>query len=140
MALKYNFLGKDKLVKGHTYPIKRSELDAALEAAGVTELKYVSYNCYAKEDLEKHLILSADLFGEAQIPGTIIKQTPDIGVYSMPANKSQEVKELLQKHDVLNMLANWLRNLESAENVRRDQSQKFAVYFHSGALEIQATK
>jgi len=47
MTLEYRFSGRDKLVKGYTYPIKRGDLDEALEKVGVTDLEYVNYTCCA---------------------------------------------------------------------------------------------
>lgn len=34
MVLEYRFNGRGKLVKGYTYPIKREDMDVALEKAG----------------------------------------------------------------------------------------------------------
>jgi hypothetical protein len=34
MVLEYEFLGRDKLVKGYTYPIRRGELDQGVGRRG----------------------------------------------------------------------------------------------------------
>ena len=138
MALEYKFNGRDKLVKGYTYPIKRGELDAALEKAGVTDLDHMSYICHAGKT-EKKLIISSDMLGEAFHPGAWHKQSPDIGVYAVSITVSQQVAKLVKEQNVLNRLAAWLKELEQAENVRRNQHQFFQVYFQNDQLEIEQT-
>jgi hypothetical protein len=138
MTLEYRFSGRGKLVKGYTYPIKRGDLDVALERAGVTDLEYVSYTCYSGK-VEKNLIISADMIGKSFHPGNWYKQSPDIGAYAVPTIISQRVKKLLIAQDVLNSLATWLKELEQAENVRRDQRQYCYVYFEDDALVIEHT-
>lgn len=138
MPLEYEFLGRDKLVKGYTYPIKRGDLDAALERAGVTDLDYVGYTCYTGK-VEDELILNSTMTGEAFLPGNWYKMSPTIGVFAIPVGISQEVKKLLVKHDVLDKLAQWLKELEQAENVRRDRDQRFAAIYANGILKIEHT-
>lgn len=138
MALEYRFNGRDKLVKGYTYPIKRGDLDAALEKAGVTDLDHVSYTCHVGK-VEKELIVDSYMTGEAFLPGNWYKKSPDVGVYAVPAGISQQVKKLLEKQDILNRLAKWLKELEQAENVRRDRRQFFKVYYCDNRLEIEQT-
>lgn len=138
MGLEYKFNGRDKLVKGYTYPIKRADLDAALERAGVTDLDYVSYTCYVGKD-STGLLLSSTMTGEAFCPGSWDKMSPDIGVYAVSVTVSQQVTQLVEEHSILNRLALWLKELEHAENVHPDQRHFFKVYFHSNQLEIEHT-
>lgn len=139
MVLEYDFLGRDKLAKGQTYPIKRGDLDEALEKAGVTEIKYVAYTCYVdkKEDV---CVLSAHMHGESRHPGYSTHQSPDIGVNSIPVDISPKIKKLLAKNDILNRLAKWLKRLEEAESVRRDRSQHFKVFYRDESLVVDATE
>jgi len=139
MTLEYRFSGRDKLVKGYTYPIKRGDLDEALEKAGVTDLEYVSYTCYAGKE-KKILVLGSSMTGEAFLPGNWYKMSPSIGIYAVPAGVSQQVKKLLKKHDILNALAKWLIKLEQAENVRRDRRQSFKVFYADSRLRIDFTE
>ncbi len=69
MALEYTFSGRDKLVKGYTYPIKRGDLDEALEKAGVTDLRFVSFGCSPKRGEEEVIFLSSRMLGEANGSG-----------------------------------------------------------------------
>ncbi len=140
MALEYDFSGRDKLVKGQSYPIKRGDLDAALESAGVTEIKYVSFTCYVgKKGDDKEQILSATFSGEARTPGLWQKMIPSINVNSVPSHFSQEIKSLVRKQDTLALLGNWLKELEGANSVRRDQRQTFYAFFSNGKIIIDAT-
>jgi hypothetical protein len=122
MVLEYEFLGRDKLVKGFTYPIKRGDLDAALERAGVTEVESVSYTCCTGN------------------PGSWHKKSPSIGVYAVRIVVSQRIKQLLAEPDVLDEFTRWLKELEGAENVRRDQRQYYKVFFADDALVIEHTQ
>ncbi|AMK09964.1 hypothetical protein [Pseudodesulfovibrio indicus] len=139
MVLEYEFLGRDKLVKGFTYPIKRGDLDAALERAGVTEVEYVSYTCCTGKS-DKKLIVDAYMTGEAFHPGSWHKKSPSIGVYAVKIVVSQRIKQLLAEQDVLDEFTRWLKELEGAENVRRDQRQYYKVFFAEDALVIEHTQ
>jgi hypothetical protein len=138
MVLEYEFLGRDKLVKGYTYPIKRGDLDVALERAGVTDMDYVTYGCHTGKT-DRELVLKASMTGEAFNPESWIKMSPAIGVFAVPVTMSQRIKQLLAEQNVLNEFARWLKVLEGAENVRRDQRQYYYVYFEDDALVIEHT-
>jgi hypothetical protein len=77
--------------------------------------------------------------GEAFNPGSWIKMSPAIGVFAVPVTTSQRIKQLLAEQDILNEFARWLKELEGAENVRRDQRQYYYVYFGDDALMIEHT-
>ena len=80
--MEYKFTGRDKVAKGYTYPIKRADLDAALEAAGVTELESIGYGCMPwireKKDDQKGLFLSVSFIGESFMPGCTVEKRPKI--------------------------------------------------------------
>lgn len=139
MVLDYKFLGRDKLAKGQTYPIKRGDLGRALEESDVSDIRYVAYTCYVDKDWSKAFVLTASMTGESELGGHWMKMSPKIGVYSVHAEMAQQIKALLEKEDVLNRLAVWLRELELAETVRRDMGQKFEVYYIKEKLVIEST-
>jgi len=85
------------------------------------------------------LVLGSNMTGEAFLPGNWYKMSPSIGIFAVPAGVSQQVKKLLKKYNILNVLAKWLKKLEQAENVRRDQSQYYDVYYVDGTLYIKKT-
>ncbi|WP_316898246.1 hypothetical protein [Pseudodesulfovibrio indicus] len=121
MVLEYEFLGRSKLRKGHTYPIKRGDLDKALEAAGVSELEMVTYSTnYDDPDLA---VLRLFLLGESR-RGYREKREPVLSVYSIPASLSEEIKGTLEKERILARVSRWLKWLETASNVVRSVNQE----------------
>ncbi len=141
MVLEYKFSGRKKVVKGETYPIKRADLDEALENAGVSELEKIGYWSEKATDCSNIQILSATMLGEASLSGQWIKRSPAISVQTVPVDVSQSVKGLIAEQHILQRLADWLKQLEVASNVRRDQWQEFNVsYLAEGKLKVNATK
>ncbi|MDD3312539.1 hypothetical protein [Pseudodesulfovibrio sp.] len=140
MAVEYKFGGRYKVIKGETYPIKRADLERALEEAGVTDLEEISYVSVKSASSKGDPVASIWMTGEAIIPGMWMKRSPSLIVSSIPVEVSQEIKELIEKENILGKMALWLRELEKAENVRRSQSQSFRIYYREGKLVIEATK
>ncbi|WP_338668903.1 hypothetical protein [Pseudodesulfovibrio methanolicus] len=138
MVLEYEFLGRDKLVKGHTYPIKRGDLDAALERAEVSELQFVSFSCNPKH-LGQELFLSAGMLREASQSGVWSRTFPDITIIAIPIAVSQRIKECIEEKDLLNHFACWLKDLEEAENVRRMKDQFYTASLIGGKLVVEHT-
>jgi hypothetical protein len=127
VALEYNFLGRDKLVKGYTYPIKRGDLDAALERAEVSELQFVSYSCNPMH-FGKGPFLASQMLGEA---------FPYIIISAVPADTSPRVKELIMEEDLLTHFARWLKKLEEAENARRMKNRFYTASLTGGKLVVE---
>lgn len=137
MVLEYEFLWRDKLVKGYTYPIKRGDLDAALEKAGVTELDSVAYCCNPNNMNERGLFLSSSMLGEVMQGAGHPKCAPDITVHAVRVAMSQSIKEHIDKDDLLNSFALWLKKLEQADYARRMKNQFFHVYYSGEKLEVE---
>ena len=110
MALEYKFGGRDKVVKGHTYPIKRADLDRALEEAGVTDVERVSYISSKSSQEEDGQVIGIWMKGEASIAGTWMKRSPGLLVASVPVAVSQEIKKLIEKQDILGRSPDGSRN------------------------------
>lgn len=128
MTLEYNFLGRTKLIKGHTYPIKRGELDKALEDSEVSELETVTYSSnYDDQDLA---VMRVFLAGESR-EGYWTKEKPVLSVYSIPSHLSTDIKSALKKENILLRISRWLKKLESASNIIRDINQEIVVYYNS---------
>ncbi|EGB15582.1 hypothetical protein DND132_2379 [Pseudodesulfovibrio mercurii] len=138
MALEYKFLGRDKLLKGYTYPIKRGDLDAALERAGVPELRFIAFSCNPKHR-SKGPFLSSRMLGEAQTSGGWAERSPYIIISAVPADISPRVKERIAEKDLLNNFAGWLKALEDAENVRRMKDQFYTATLIDGKLVVENT-
>ncbi|EGB15382.1 hypothetical protein DND132_2177 [Pseudodesulfovibrio mercurii] len=134
MPIRYEFMGRAKLIKGYSYPVKRSELDAALEQAGIHEPGRIFYSSrYDDSDMK---VLSVFLMGESQ-QGYRIRNTPVISAYSVPANQRPEIRRLLERQDILPRIAAWLKRLEDATNVIRGVNQEIIVFFTDAALSFK---
>lgn len=130
MVLEYRFNGRTKLDKGHTYPIKRGNLDKALEDSGVSELETVTFSSnYDDPDLA---VLRIFLLGESR-DGYWKKQEPVLSVYSVPSSLSMEIKRALEKEQILARVSKWLKWLESASNVVRNVNQELIVCYDKEA-------
>jgi hypothetical protein len=114
-------MGRAKLSKGYSYPVKRSELDSALEKAGVRELGRVFYS--SSYDDSEIQILRAFLMGETQ-QGYRAESAPLLSVYSVPSEQLAEIRRLLEQGDILTRIASWLKRLENAANVIRGSIRK----------------
>jgi hypothetical protein len=102
MPIQYEFMGRAKLSKGYSYPVKRSELDSALEKAGVRELGRVFYS--SSYDDSEIQILRAFLMGETQ-QGYRAESAPLLSVYSVPSEQLAEIRRLLEQGDILTRIA-----------------------------------
>ena len=134
MVLGYEYSKMKLPQKGFSYPVKKTELDKALENAGVTELKRVFFGTrYSRPEL---IVIHANLYGEARA-GYWMKQEPEVSMYAVPSELRQEVRDLLVKQKILQKITKWLVELESAANVRRDVSQNIWVLFENGKLVLK---
>ncbi|QGY39762.1 hypothetical protein GM415_06385 [Pseudodesulfovibrio cashew] len=135
MSLLYEY-GKIKLPRGSglVYPVKKSEVDHALEMANVSELDtfYFSPRCRSA-DL---VVLDVVLMGESQ-QGYWKKQRPGITVCAVPSDQSGKIRELLMQGNYLLRLAKWVKGLESAPNVIRDVNRARLVCFGAGELFVK---
>ncbi|XXJ21516.1 hypothetical protein ACR42D_18630 [Desulfovibrio caledoniensis] len=134
MPIQYEFMGRAKLSKGYAYPVKRSELDSALEKAGVRELGRVFYS--SSYDDSEIQILRAFLMGETQ-QGYRAESAPPLSVYSVPSEQLAETRRLLEQGDILTRIASWLKRLENAANVIRGVNQEVIVSFDAGTLSFK---
>ncbi|QGY39764.1 hypothetical protein GM415_06395 [Pseudodesulfovibrio cashew] len=134
--VEYEFGGRSKIIKGYSYPIKRGDLDQALDEAGVTDIQRVAFFCLPKKGGGR-LVLLGYFFGEARLDGLVTQESPDITVCCVPTQYVSEIKSLLEKHTVLNRLDQWVKQIELAENVYRDQRHGFHVCYEDEALVVE---
>ncbi|QGY39763.1 hypothetical protein GM415_06390 [Pseudodesulfovibrio cashew] len=135
MSLLYEY-GKIKLPRGSglVYPVKKSEVDHALEMANVSELKEFYFSDgYRDRDL---VVFRAMLMGESQ-KGYWAKQSPLFCVYAVPVAQAEEIRVLLREGNYLLRLAEWVKGLEDAPNVIRDVDRVRFVCYGSGELFVK---
>ncbi|QGY39765.1 hypothetical protein GM415_06400 [Pseudodesulfovibrio cashew] len=136
MSVKYEYGGRDKAVKGFTYPIKRAELDHALLQVGVVELGVVSFVCCPVAE-KSYSVINGYFSGDARNPGKLERALPTVWFDAVKSSDCPKIKELLRRQNVLNRFANWLKKIESGENVLRGQFHNFSAVFENDELVIE---
>ena len=125
MPVEYG-LSKAKLPKGSSYPLGRTKLDAALEAAGVTTVHVVNY----MHRRTGTLVLWSDYCGEGR-KGWAAAGLARVNVYSVPSAERKAAEQAILDTG-LRRLVDWLVELERAGNVRRGADQHFGFSFAVG--------
>jgi hypothetical protein len=128
-ALKYLY-GKDKLPSGWSYPLKRSVLNAALRAAGVTCLFSVRYSYGGGKQLWRPLHVQFDgdeprPFG----PGGV-----SITVYAVPSGERSAV--MAQLDSSLAAVCDWIRRTETAPPAWWMTRRAVAVEMRDGQAQM----
>ena len=127
------YSSKDKLPKGLSYPLKRSILDPALDAAGVARLGAVYYKRKAWRQEPGDVVLRATYCGEGN-RGWFAAGTSSIYVFAVPSDLRRQIEDALLA-GALQLVASWLRDLERAGNTRRGDSLQCVVE-HVGEGQI----
>lgn len=124
-ALDYLF-AKDKLPKGWSYPLRRSVLNVALEAAGVTRLFSVRFSYGGGTQLVRPLRVQ---FGGDQ-PRRLPGGTASITVYAVPSAERRSSMAALESK--LAIVCDWIRGAETAPPTWRMFSHELIVELHDG--------
>lgn len=139
MTLAYEYSKMKLPKKGFSYPVKKTELDKALENAGVTDIRRIGFAFSSKKALDgREYVLEAYTQGESR-QGYWSKESPHLIVGAVPSSLKKEISELIAKKGLLPSLAKWLKELEKGGSVRRDKDQFFKVYYDDGNLSIEHT-
>jgi hypothetical protein len=109
---------KHKLPKGFSFPLKRSVLDALLDASEITGLSGVSF-IYSSQSRE--ILLRASFFGEAH-KGWAAAGLTSLTFYAVPSGLKNEIESAMSA-SVLPRLCDWLRMVEQKGNAWRGQSR-----------------
>lgn len=119
--LGYEFLGKTKLRKGLSFPIKRSVLDEFLRREGITKVTAVGYCANSGHNV----VLKADYFGSRRKSrGHALV----LWIYAVPSDIRNRVEELVV-NAVFPRLAKWLLSFsdDSLLRAKTDQFTSFAL-------------
>lgn len=127
--LEYLF-AKDKLPEGWSYPLKRSVLDSALKAAGVTEVFGVRYSYGGGQQRYRPLRVQFDgdeprPFG----PGTV-----SITVYAVPSAERRSTMAKLAAS--LAAVCEWIRRAETAPPGWRMTRHDLTVELHDDQARV----
>jgi hypothetical protein len=111
---------KAKLWRGHSYPLKRSLLDAALLAGGVMgEVSSVYYREWSRSWGVKLPTLRVSFVGEDRKTSAYIQPgTSSITAYAVPSTE-RKVAETLLVSDGLPLVVRWLARIAASGNTVR---------------------
>lgn len=132
MDLDYHF-SRRKTPKGMSYPLKRSQLDAALIEAQLSRLTCVYYSLRQSG----YVVLRGDFLGEGVRGHWAGAGYHSITVYAVPSKDRRAVESAIES-DLLPKLIHWLRDLENGGNARRASSRLFVAAWCEGVATIDA--
>jgi hypothetical protein len=128
-ALEYLF-GKDKLPNGWSYPLKRSALDVALQAAGVTRLFSVRYSYGGGEQRSRPLRVQYD----GDEPRRFGAGAASLTVYAVPSAERSSTMAQLESN--LAAVCDWIRRAETAPPAWRMTRHELAVELRDGEARV----
>ena len=134
MALEYDYYKiKPHKDEGLAFPVKKADVERALFAAGVNELKSLSFS----GGLKGYAIPVVDIFfiGESR-SGYWKKMEPRLTIHAVSHEHLARIRKLLSQEDILNRVAQWLERFEKASNVVRDKNRSVVVHYVNKKLEI----
>jgi hypothetical protein len=131
--LSYEFIGKAKLPKGLSFPIKRSVLDEFLHRLGITKITGVGFCGKSGHNL----VLSADYYGPRSKSS---RHTLNLWIYAVPSGIRKPVEELVVSV-ALPGLAEWILSFsdDSLLRAKTDHSTSFAFEKISGGDRLAAS-
>ena len=125
----YSF-DKSKLPQGMSYPLKRSVLDAALQAAGVSRIHAVYY--WLRQS--GNVVMRAEYCGESNKGWFAVGQS-SITLYAVPSDERRETERLLLEKGLPDLCA-WLKKAEDAGNTWRGKNHHLAIECTKGELSV----
>ena len=130
-SLIYRF-HKDRLPRSHSYPLKRSLLDAALEDCLVAEAVVRVYYCFRPK--VGATVMEATFYPEGQQhvfnPGKNV-----ISLFAVPSEQRQTIEFALVTEGIPRM-CNWFRAQDQAGNVWRGSRHEISFRIHDGILTV----
>lgn len=117
----YEFIGKSRLPRGFSFPLKRSALDAYLRDWDVNSVTGVAY-CGPSDD---HRVLGADYHGPRRCG---MAHTLNVWVNAVPSAIRHHVAQKLEK-DLLAKLADWITRLGDPSILSNQMDHRFEIYY-----------
>ena len=138
-AMPYGFL-KAKLWRGHSYPLKRSLLDAALLAGGVIdEVSFVHYNEWGRSWRVKLPTVRVSFIGEDHKAAPYYHPgSSSITVYAVPSAERKLAEDLLVSEG-LPRVVRWLAKVAASGNTVRGPNQHLTLSVREGTLHGEST-
>jgi len=140
MPLEYSF-HKHRLPKGLSYPLKRSQLDEALQRASAFEVHSVSF--WWDKNASHDRITDAYFSNDRRFPPTAPSLHAECGrswirILAVPSPQRHETERIIEER-VLPRLVAWLKQLENAGSAWRWTDHEFAAHYRAGQLRIEET-
>jgi hypothetical protein len=128
--LGYVFIGKEKLAKGLSFPIKRSVLDEFLRREGITKVTGVGFCGTSRQNV----VLAADYYGPRRRAS---HHTLNLWIFAVRSDLRRHAEELV-KSTALPRLAEWISSFsdDSLLRAKTDHSTSFALEFSSTDLRL----
>jgi hypothetical protein len=117
----YEFIGKSRLTRGFSFPLKRSVLDAHLNDCGIKSVTGVAY-CGPADD---HRVLGADYHGPRN---RRMVHTLNIWVNAVPSAIRHHVAQRLEK-ELLAKLVDWINRLGDPSKLSNQMDHRFEIYY-----------
>ena len=128
-SLLYGF-DKNRLPKGHSYPLKRSALDTALASANLSQIHWVYYLLRQKGST----VLFADYCGESN-KGWAAAGKSSITVYAVPSVERKETEVALLQQGIPR-LCEWLQAFANSGNVKRATDHHLVILYKDGKVTL----
>jgi hypothetical protein len=132
MTLAYAF-DRSKTPQGLSFPLKRSVLDTALSATGVSGVHCVYYWLRQRGQI----VMRADFCGEGR-RGWAAAGRASITIYAVPSPERQATEATLVS-EVLPRMVSWLKALEQSGNTRRGVDQHFVASWEAGVASVEVS-
>ena len=118
----YEFIGKSRLARGFSFPLKRAALDASLDDRGVTTVTGVAY-CGPSDD---RCILSADYRGPRKrgMPHSL-----NLWLNAVPSSNCHHVAQTIER-ELLARLADWIIELTNQSAPYNQMDHRFEIYYN----------
>ena len=134
---RYSFY-RARLPWDRAYPLERSALDAALDAAGVTQVAHVHYSVSGPDGVVVEVVFTGEALSWTGRPDHFARDdgTAQLTIYGVPSHHRRDVEAALRREG-LPALCAWLRRAESAGNVWRASMHRFTLRYADGRSAIE---
>ncbi len=118
---KYEFIGKSKLARGFSYPLKRSTLDAFLDASKIMLVTGVAY-C---DPSDEQRVLSATYYGPRKQEQS---STLTIWINAVPSRIRKHISVELG-NSLLPRIGDWLVSLSDPTLLANQMDHRLEIYY-----------
>jgi len=122
---------RTKIPKTLAFPLKRTTLDAALEAAGVADLAAVTFSTRERGDV----VLRVEFTGQHR-KGWVGAGKASLFLYAVPTAERRVAEDSLVR-DALAQVCAWLRRAQDAGNAWKEADHLFEVHYSGNGIHTK---